>query len=314
MRVLVTGGRGYIGGRLVKSLAANPSFKLTVASRAHFETEKGPWVTVDWHESASVDAMCRGQDAIVHLAAMNEIESEANPEEALKINGLAVLTLVRAAAAAGVARLIYVSSSKVFGNNPAGTLSEASVPRPVSHYAITHLVAEDYVLAARVKLKLDGIVLRLSNSLGAPADPAVNAWMLIANDLCRQAATAQRIILHSSGLAWRNFISMADVVGAIHHLLTLSQEHIDDGLFHLGGQRSDRIWDIAQLIHQRAEQLFGHRVDLERATPSPDEQHPLLDWRIEKLLASGWRPRQPLQDEIDDTLRLCRDAFGKASP
>jgi UDP-glucose 4-epimerase len=313
MRVLVTGGRGYIGGRLAKLLADDFNFDLTLASRTHSSAGKSPWLTVDWHERASIDAICRGQDAIVHLAAMNEIDSETNPEEALRINGLTVFTLVRAAVAAGVERLIYLSSSKVFGNNPTGTLSEASVPRPVSHYAITHRIAEDYVLAARAKLKLDGIVLRLSNSLGAPADPAVNAWTLIANDLCRQAATAQRIALRSSGLAWRNFVSMADVVEAIRHFLTLSHDGIGDGLFHLGGQRSDRIWDIAQLIRQRAERLFGDRVGLDRITPSPDEWHAPLDWRIEKLFTTGWAPRRPLQDEIDDTLRLCREAFGKTA-
>lgn len=313
MRVLVTGGRGYIGGRLVKTLACDADFDLTLSGRACAGAEKNTTVVVNWRERASIEAICRGQDAIVHLAAMNETDCERNPEEALKINGLAVLMLMEAAAAAGVARLIYVSTSKVFGNNPTGILSEASLPRPVSHYAITHCIAEDYVLAATAKQRLDGIVLRLSNSLGAPVDPSTNAWMLVANDLCRQAATTQRILLRSSGLGWRNFVSMADVVEAIRHALTLPRERIGGGLFHLGGYRSDRIWDLAQLIRQRAESLFGDRVDLDRTAPSQDEHHPPLDWRIDKLMATGWAPRRPLHDEIDDTLRLCRDAFGKAA-
>jgi UDP-glucose 4-epimerase len=312
MRLLVTGGRGYIGGRLVKALAGDANIRVTLAGRERSGARENATVAVDWHEPASVEAICRGQDAIVHLAAMNEPDCENNPEEALKINGLAVLTLVRLAAATGVARLIYVSSSKVFGNNPAGTLSEASLPRPVSHYAITHRIAEDYVLAATGKKTLAGIVLRLSNCLGAPVDPSVNAWMLIANDLCRQAATTQRISLRGSGLAWRNFVGMADVVAAIRHVLELPQERIGDGLFHLGGPRSDRIWDLAQLVGQRAEALFGGPVDLQRAAPAHDEYHPPLEWRIDKLMATGWAPRQPLADEVDTTLRVCRETFGKS--
>jgi UDP-glucose 4-epimerase len=250
---------------------------------------------------------------VVHLAAMNEPDCEIDPVLALRSNGLATLMLLRAAQSAGVRRFVYLSTSKVFGANPMGTIDESSVPRPKNHYAITHRLAEDYVLSAHDNGQLQGIVLRLSNSLGAPADPSVNAWMLIANDFCCQAATTKRIALKSSGLAWRNFIAMADTVAAVRHALTMSPDLLSNGLFHLGGPQSLRIWDLALRIAGRADKMFEQSTKAERAPQQSAEELPMLDWRIDKLTSTGWRPTKALDDEIDDTLQMCRVAFGRTA-
>jgi UDP-glucose 4-epimerase len=311
MRVLVTGGYGYVGGRLVQALAGDVAFVTTAASRGAQTVRPGVRdVTIDWNDDTSIAAICCDQDAVVHLAAMNESDSEKDPEGALRSNGFATLTLLRAAQAAGVRRFIYLSTSKVFGANPGGAIDEASLPHPISHYAITHQLAEDYVLMARRRDGLETAVIRLSNAVGAPADPRVNAWMLIANDLCRQAAATGRIVLRSSGMAWRNFVGMGDVVAALRHMLTVSVDRLGDGLFHLGGPRSLRIADLAATIAERAQTAFGRKVDVTRAQPAPGESHPELDWRIGKLVATGWTPSPGLEPEIDASLQLCRDAFG----
>src|SRR5712691_1982651 len=306
MRVLVTGGHGYIGGRLVQALAADPAFTVTAAGRLQRSVPaRAATAVVDWSEPASIRALCQGQDAVVHLAAMGERESERDPEAALRANGFGTLALLRAAENAEVGRFVHVSTSKVFGANPGGVIDEASLPRPQSHYAITHRLAEDYVLSAANKRGLGAAVLRLSNAVGAPADPAVNAWTLIANDLCRQAAVDQRIVPRSNGLAWRNFIAMGDVVAALRHALALPAEVLGDGLFHLGGPHSLRIFDLAERVAGRAEALLGRPVKIERAAPVAGERHPTLDWSIEKLKSTGWAPATALDAEIDATLRVC---------
>ncbi len=314
MRVLVTGGYGYVGGRLVQALAGDAAFVTTAASRGPQPARPGVRdVTVDWNDDASISAICRDQDAVVHLAAMNESDSELDPEGALRSNGFATLALLRATQAAGVRRFIYLSTSKVFGANPSGAIDEATLPHPTSHYAITHRLAEDYVLAARRRGGLETAVIRLSNAVGAPADPGVNAWMLIANDLCRQAVATGRIVLRSSGMAWRNFVGLDDVVVALRHMLTVSVDRLGDGLFHLGGPRSLRIADLAAMIAERAQAAFGSKVEVTRAQPAPGESHPELDWRIGKLVATGWTPSPGLEAEIDVGLRLCRDTFGASA-
>jgi UDP-glucose 4-epimerase len=308
MRILVTGGFGYIGGRLVGSLADDPDTAVTAGGRAQRRAPAGSdSVVIDWSDKDSIIRACGNQDVIVHLAAMNEPDCERDPDAALRCNGQYTAELLRAAEYCGVRRIVYVSTSKVFGNNPDGTIDETGLPRPASYYAITHRLAEDYILAAHDKSQIEGVVLRLSNAVGASADPDVDAWSLIANDLCRQAAVDTRIVLRSSGLAWRNFIAMADVVSALSHALAMPAAKLGNGLFHLGSSQSMRIVDLAGQIADRAERLHNRRVKIQRAAPRADEAHVRLDWCIGKFAATGWSASKTLDLEIDRTLQLCRD-------
>ena len=312
-RILVTGGFGYVGGRSLRVLRDDPALRLTVATRRAVTAPEGLEVRrVNWREAGEVAALCQGIDTVIHLTTMAEPGCDKDPEGALLDNGLATLRLLEAAVAGGVRRFVYVSTSKVFGAGLAGRIDEASVPRPLNHYAITHRLAEDYVLASHAKGRIEGAVLRLSNGMGAPADPGVDAWTLISNDLCRQAATKGTITLQSSGLAWRNFIAMADVVGALRHVLALPKERLQDGLFHVGGPASLRILDLAHTIAARAQAVLGAAVTVTRPEPAPGENHPPLDWRTDKLAATGWSPATGLETEIDATLGYCRSWFGKA--
>lgn len=310
MRVLVTGASGYVGGRTIQTCAGDASLAVTAASRRARQVPPGvkPAV-VDWSNASSLAALCRGHDAVIHLAAMNEAACEAEPEAALSCNGLATLRLLRAATAAGVRRFIYLSTIKVFGADPAGIFDETSAPRPHNHYAITHRVAENYVLAAHADRSLEGVVLRLGNAVGAPVEVRADAWTLIANDLCRQAAATGAVALRSDGLAWRNFIAMTDVVRGLRHVLAMPTTALDGGLFNLGATCSIRIWDLASLVARRAEALFGKPVPTHRREPAAAAAPLPLDWRIAKLTATGWVPGTSLDDEIDATLKLCRQSF-----
>lgn len=301
IRLLVTGASGFIGGRLAQALADDAAFALTLASRQLRPVPaRAKSVAIDWQDPASIAAACAGQDVIIHLAAMAEAACNRDPEAALTVNGLYSLRLVEAAKAAGVGRVIHLSTSKVFGQNPCGVITEDSKPVPTSHYAITHRLAEDYVLAQ------GGVVVRLSNSLGAPAgETAGDAWSVIANDFCRQAVSTGVISLKSSGMQWRNFVAMAEVVAALRHLALLPKDKLGDGLFHLGGPHPLRIRDLAALVADQAEPLLGQRPRLDIPEPQPGEDFPQLDWRRDKLLATGLTLDVPLKAEIAATLTLC---------
>lgn len=309
-RVLVTGASGYIGGRAVQAFSGDAALAVTAASRQLHGTPPGVAVaTVDWTDPAALAALCRSHDAVIHLAAMNESACARDPEGARRVNVDYTRELLREAAAAGVRRFVTVSTAKVFGDNPVGTLDEGSILHPASAYAWSHRQAEEHVLGAHAKGTIEGVVLRLSNAVGAPAAAKADAWMLIGNDLCRQAAVGGRIVLRSSGLAWRNFVAMADVVAALRHVLDLPLPALDDGLFHLGGPHSSCIRDLAERIAARARVVLGCSAELLVGEAKPGETHPTLDWRIDKLRATGWAPVDDLDAEIDATLALCHAAF-----
>jgi UDP-glucose 4-epimerase len=80
-------------------------------------------------------------------------------------------------------------------------------------------------------------------------------------------------------------------------------------LFHLGATSSLRIRDLAATVASRAQTVLGSDVDVEYPTASVDEEAATFDWRVDRLLSTGWKPTQSLDDEIDATLRLCVEAF-----
>ena len=308
--ILVTGGLGYVGGRVARALlgARHP---LTLLGRR--PPERVPaWaaaarvVRCDLADpAADLAAHLHDVDTIVHLAALNEIDSGRDPVAALEVNGVASLRLLRAAATAGVRRFVYFSTAHVYGAPLVGRLDEQSLARPRHPYAITHRVTEDFVLAAHDSGTLQGLVLRLSNGTGAPADHGTDRWTLLGNDLCRQAVRDRALVLRSSGLQPRDFIGLDEVARAVEHFL--ARDDWGDGLFNLGLGRSALVWDMVRLIAARCQAVLGFTPIITRPDPQPGEVAPVLDYRVDKLMAAGFVPRDTLADEVDATLRLCAE-------
>jgi UDP-glucose 4-epimerase len=312
--ILVTGALGYLGGRIAQHLAQSGEAPLRLTTRRQ-GAQRPAWctdmavVTVD--DKADLDALCDGVSAIVHLAGANEHLSAADPERALADTTAASLRLLAAAERQGVGRFVYLSTAHVYGAPLQGRIDESCLPRPTHPYAITHRAAEDFVLAAHHRGAIAGAVLRLSNALGAPADPLIDRWTLIGNDLCRQAVAAGQLTLHTAGLQQRDFIALSDVCRAVGHVLDLPAAKLGDGLYNVGGERSRAIIEIAEMVAARSERILGHRPTIERPAPADDETAPMLDYRIDKLKATGFALAGSLEDEIDGTLILCREGFAK---
>lgn len=316
-RVLATGGLGYVGGRLCKQLLQR-GCEVRIATRRDRATQPRWSAAADVRRAnlldpADVADLCRDVDTIVHLSGLNEVDAGTDHAGAVRHNVESTAHLLQAARKAGVSRFVYVSTARIYGEPLVGVITEDVPPRPVHPYGITHRAAEDFVLAAHAKQEISGLVLRVSNVIGAPADTLVNRWTLVANDLCRQAIVDGKVTLRSSGLQQRDFITLGDVVGATEHLLRMTPQSWGDGVFNVGTSRSMSVWDLAQMIARRAERMTGRPMTATRVEPSADERHPALDFRIDRLKATGFAPTYDFEAEIDGTLELCRDFAGALS-
>ncbi len=313
-KVLLTGGLGYVGGRL--ALGLHEAEYVVRCGTRRSGLSAPAWFPdmqlahLDWESIESLSKACQGVDSVVHLSAMNEIESARDPIGALQMNGLASLRLLEAAKMAGVRRFIYFSTAHVYGSPLAGSIDETTLPRPIHPYAITHKVAEDFVLAAHDHKQIEGVVVRLSNGFGAPATAAVDRWTLLVNDLCRQAAMTGELRLNSSGAQLRDFITLGDVARAVDHVLQLDADQLADGLFNLGGGKAASILEMTNRIAARWQVLTGREIAIAR--PAGDAASPpVLNYRCDKLAGTGFTLTSQFEREIDDTLKLCLQAFGK---
>lgn len=311
--ILITGGLGYLGGRIALGFLRRDR-PLRLATRR----PSGDWpawtrsaqvVRADITETAGLSAICEDIGAVVHLAAPNYRAWAADPIEAATVNGVGTLRILEAAKAAGVERFVYISTIHVYGTPLSGRIDEQTPPCPRHPYAISHRTAEDYVLAAQAKGEIEGIVLRLSNGLGAPADLDVDCWTLLVNDLCRQAVTAKKLTLNTPGLQYRDFMPLDDVTRAVGHAVKMPAAALGDGLFNVGGGSSIQIYEMAQRVAVRCRAVLGFEPPVQRPGGVTGDPLAPLDFRMDKFKATGFEPGGDIDGEIDDLLRFCHQAF-----
>jgi len=209
MRILITGGLGYLGGRLSSHLL-NKGYKVFVGTRKNLKSVNAQIsgttsVQTNWTSSISLESTTRGMDTVIHAAGMNAKACSANPSKALEVNGLNTAMLMEAAIANGVQRFIYLSTVHIYNSPLVGDIDETTLPTNLHPYATSKLAGEKVVLHAKQMGKILGIVLRLSNGSGHPIYPETKCWHLVLNDLCRQAIEKKELILHSEKSIERNF-------------------------------------------------------------------------------------------------------------
>lgn len=317
-RILVTGGLGYVGGRVVAHLAREfGSDHVRIGAR---DTSRCPdWaqaieiVEADVRDATALRMAMAGVDAVVHLAAVDENESRRDPDLALAVNGRGTRLTVEAAATYGVRRFLYVSTFHVYGPNAASPISEDSPTRPTHPYAITHHVAEDFVYGAAHDYNIEAIIMRLSNGFGFPMDDGVRRWTLVFNDLCYQAVSSGRLVLRTPGADERDFIPLEDVARATGHLLSLPAEALGNGVFNVGTGRSLSIRAVAEFVAARFFYCRGRRVSIE--APEPRESIPGENVRfdVSKLLATGFSLQGDWEAEVDGTIEVAERVVSRQS-
>jgi UDP-glucose 4-epimerase len=303
--VLVTGAGGYVGSGLVGMLAED-GWEVRAALRERAEHLDVEQVVADLAEDADAAAhACAGADTVVHLAGDNEVIAARQPASALGATVLATERVVEAAAAAGVRRFVYMSTMHVYGERIAegAVLTEDLRPEPRAVYAIARLASE-HVAATLGAKGTDVVVFRLTNSLGAPAHPAVDRWTLVSNDLCRQGAVNGRLELRSSGVQWRDFVALRDVHAIVAGACRVERPALPPGTYNLGSGNPLTVRALAGLVQDAFERCTGSRPELHAPDHEGPEPEPYLV-SVERAAAHGARALTPVDEAVEETVRFC---------
>ena len=313
MRILITGGFGFVGGRLAVHLA-QAGHQIVLGSRN--ASSPPVWlpqaevVQFVWDDDRSLERCCDGVDVVIQAAGMNAQECSADPVAALAFNGVATERLVTAATQVDVQRFIYLSTAHVYASPLVGTITEETCPRNLHPYATSHLAGEHAVLSASQRGQIHGIVLRLSNAFGTPMHKDVNCWMLLVNDLCKQAVQTRKLVLQTSGLQQRDFIGLTEVCRVAEYFSVGHSESKPTGVFNVGAGMSQSVLEMAQLIQKRCARVLGFEPLLQCVQEGVNEQHPPLTYQSDNLAAFGINSNGlDNTAEIDSLLRFCQTAF-----
>lgn len=307
--ILITGGLGYLGGRIAAHLIL-AGFKVRIASSRKIPKipnvlSSCEVVYIDFLDNDSLEDACNNVSIILHLAGIDAHNSRDDPESALLINGLGTLKLLQAAEKEEVNKFLFFSTIHVYGYPLVNRIDETKVPVPSTHYSISNRLAEDYVMLASQHGKISGAIVRLSNAVGRPIDDESNCWSLVVNDLCRQAIEFNYLKLASDGKQQRDFIPISNICDAVEFLIELSESQYSSQIFNLGSEVYT-IYEIALLIAERINLIFGINIEVEIEKNSKKEViSNNLHYNTNKLASLGFKQNNSLSSEIDLLLKFC---------
>ena len=310
MKVLITGGFGYVGGRLARHLASS-GHEIFIGSRTLQSKPswlvKGSIIVMDWDDDESLLNACENIDVIVNAAGMNAKECLDNPELALKVNGIATESLVRAASKQSVSQFVYISSAHVYTGDLSGVISEKSSITNMHPYATSQVAGEQATINSHSNIAMQTVVVRLANAIGAPLAKDVNCWMLVVNDLCKQAALDRRLVIRGPSSGVRNFITMTDVCLGLEFLVTNLQERVSPLICNLG-DKTKTIGDMASAI--KSIYLKEKGIDLEIIELSNDRSKTqYLDFRSSALADIGYQWSSNFKEELTELVKFCEFEF-----
>jgi UDP-glucose 4-epimerase len=136
-----------------------------------------------------------------------------------------------------------------------------------------------------------------------------NCWTLLCNDLCRQAVTTGRLVLLSSGLQQRDFVTIEQVCRVINWLLRSDYRTLSATIFNVGSGASQTVFEMAQFIQVRCKEVLGFEPELNRPVVVGNEFHEPLCFKCENLKKTGFCISQTSVEEIDRLLIFCAKNF-----
>jgi UDP-glucose 4-epimerase len=219
MKVVVTGGAGFIGANLCRMLLEEPAIQtvvviddLSTGCRENLEgLERIELVVGSILDSNLLAEHCAGADAVVHLAARPSVpRSLADPMATHAANATGTMNVLEAARASGGPQVIVASSSSVYGANPALPKREDMATLPVSPYAASKLAAEAYALSYRRSFDLPVVAFRFFNVFG-PLQPADHAYAAVVPSFVSWALKGEPLQIHGDGLQTRDFTYVGNV-------------------------------------------------------------------------------------------------------
>ena len=252
---LVTGGAGFIGSHLVEELVKRgeqvrvlDNFSTGKRENLSDLQEKIELVEGDIRSYHIVHEVVQGVDFVLHQGALPSVPRSINdPITTNEVNVGGTLNILDAARDAGVKRVVYASSSSVYGANKALPKREDMIPQPISPYAVAKLTGEKYCHVFSRTYGLETVALRYFNVFGPRQDPKSQYSAVIPRFVVGMME-GQELTIHGDGTQSRDFTYVSNVVEA--NLLAVQAEGVSGEAFNLACGASMSLNEVVEKIAQ----------------------------------------------------------------
>jgi nucleoside-diphosphate-sugar epimerase len=306
--ILVTGGAGYCGSRLVPQLLDH-GYKVTIYDILYFGDaflpKSNPNLRViegDIRDTAKLAAAVDGHDAFVSLACIsNDASFELDEALSTSVNLHAFEPMVLAAKRAGVRRFVYASSSSVYGVSDAPEVTEDHPLVPLTLYNKYKGMCEP-LLTRHTDPRFVGVTFRPATVCGYAPRQRLD---LAVNILTNHAVNNNKITVFG-GSQLRPNLHVQDYVDVVELLLSAPDDKIADMIFNVGTQNLS-LMEIAHLVKRVVEEEFPGRGELAIVTTPTDDirSYHINSDKIKRML--GFVPQYTVEDAVRDLCHAFRD-------
>ncbi|MDY2684568.1 MAG: SDR family NAD(P)-dependent oxidoreductase [Selenomonadaceae bacterium] len=299
MRVLVTGGAGFIGSHLVRRLlslgyAVTVLDNLSTGLREHLPASGFTFWEMDVRDAAARRAIAAEHfDAIVHLAGQTTVDASIrDPYFDAEENILGTVNVLEAARVSGVGRVVFASTAAAYGDvtEDALPLREDLPLAPMSFYGLTKVMVERYLALYQAHYGLDYVVLRFANVYGERQGDKGEGGVI--SIFTRREARGEGLTIYGDGGQTRDFIYAGDVADGIARALVTEQVNT---AYNLSTQTETSLMDLVTTL----EHIEGHAIevthgparagDIYRSVLSNARAKAGLHWHPETSLETGMR-------------------------
>lgn len=318
MRILVTGGAGFIGSHLIRRLLADGHDVSVVDNESNGKRENVPvgiaFMQGDVIRPAEIEpAFAEGLDAVCHIAGqVSIIRSFDDPAADLRTNTEGTLNVLQLCLKYKVPRLVYASSMTIYGDCQTVPTPESEPCRPDSYYGITKHAAERYVHSTAERPDLDFpfsvTSLRMFSVFG-PGQAWDNPYQGVLGIFLGKLQRGEPITIFGDGEQTRDFVFIDDIVEG--WVRALNTPEAAGGVFNLGSGNSLSINQLAERAIA-AYGLGGHPIIRKPGRPGEQRRVQADIGRARAVL--GWEPKTSFEAGLAETIRLGGDLFASPQP
>ena len=260
MRILVTGGAGFLGAALANRLAAEGHSVLVLDDLSNGDaTRLDSRISFTKGDVDSVPllwSLLQDVDCVYHLAARVSVpQSILYPREYTRVNVGGAVSLMEAMRDTGAGRVVFTSSGAVYGRQARQPVSEDDTPHPDTPYAVSKLSAEQYIHTIGELWGLETVALRIFNAFGPGQSLPVSHAPVVPRFL-QQAMTGGSIIIFGDGKQTRDYVYVDDAVNAL--VAALTAEGINRTVINVGSGRETSVIDLVSNI----ERVTGRPINI----------------------------------------------------